>query len=244
MRSIYCVLVAAIALGSMQSHASDESFTASPPTQWPQISAINDAPFQQEQFAGNGFLLEYKSKLYAVTAKHLFFLIKSETVSAIDISADVLKRWTMHPNGDRKAIVLGRLLNADPSEAIDPSVVETDWLFFDVMKNDSKIKPLHLRESPLRAGEKVYAVGCTYQRATTCRQDVYPGTFVAESGTSILVDMEQSQRFGGLSGAPVVDVNGEVVGIVSSEKPNPNGKGMLLAPASVKYAIATLNKFH
>lgn len=225
--------------------ATDTPFTSLPASQWPQISAVNDAPFQQEQFAGNGFLLEYKKKLYAVTAKHVFILIKSDKVTSVDIDDDVIKQWTMHPYGNKKRLItLGRLRNADPTEAIDFNIVEKDWLFFDVKQNDSNLKPLHLRTRPLVPGEKVFIAGCPYISAKGCTQNIYPGTFVTTSGQHILLDMGPydgpPHRFTGLSGAPVVDAQGDVVGIVSTEMPNPNGKGTLYAPASVEYALSTL----
>lgn len=249
MKPIYHVLCATLLCVAAQTHAAGTSFTDLPTAQWPQISAINDAPFQQEQFAGNGFLLEYKKKLYAVTAKHIFILIKSDKISSIDIGDDLLSQWTMHPNGDKKNVItLGRLRNADPTEAIDFNIVEKDWLFFDVAKNNSRLRPLHLRETSLQPGEKVFIAGCPYLSAKGCKQNVYAGIFVTTSGPNILLDMGPydgpPHRFTGLSGAPVIDTHGNVVGIVSTEKPNPNGKGTLYAPASVEYAISTLEKIH
>lgn len=231
---------------NLETPDSTPSFTTLEPDKWPQLTAINDAPFAQEAFAGNAFLLSHKGHLYAVTAKHIFILIKNETTTSISLSDTALKQWTMHPQGDREhAITLGRLRNSNTDEPIDFHIIEKDWLFFDVKKNRSNLLPLRLRSTPLRPGERVFIAGCPYLAGEKCRQNVYPGKFVVESGSNILLDMDSkdttAHRFTGLSGAPVLDTHGDVVGIVSTEKPNPNGPGTLYAPASVNYAIETLD---
>jgi S1-C subfamily serine protease len=52
----------------------------------------------------------------------------------------------------------------------------------------------------------------------------------------------QIPNLGGLSGGPVIDTNGDVVGIVSNVKPNPDGSGVLFAPADITQAVASLRR--
>lgn len=237
-------------LMSMLVSASVFANTADSPS-WPQISAVNqvrfvDSRFDAESFVGNGFLLNYRSRTYAVTAKHVLLMAKTDAMKTIELDGQ-LKSWRMQVNGDpSQYIELGRLINTDPKEALDMTVIERDWLVFEVRENRSKLVPLTLSENEKAApGDVLYAIGCSYARQKKCRQDSYSGRLLAYAPHNLLVQLDDVEsELGGLSGAPVVDAKQGLVGIVSNFMPNPNGKGDVFAPASLDYLRAVLESDH
>jgi len=225
---------------------------------WPQISAVNhvrfiDSKFDAAGFVGNGFLLSYLNRSYAVTAAHVLLMAKTDAMKSIELNGQ-LKSWRMQVNGDATQYVeLGRLVNSDAKEALNMKVIERDWLVFEVKENHSNLVPLIMREGsrallgtarddtkPL-AGEVLYAIGCSYARQEKCQQDAYSGTLLAHAANNLLVQLDDTKSdLGGLSGAPVVDAQQRLVGIVSNFMPNPNGKGDVFAPANLDYLRAML----
>lgn len=215
----------------------DETLVSQTATQWPQISGINRIHFRDhrhnQDFAGNGFLLEYEGTTYAITAKHVLLLARTPDMHAVDLAGTGVQ-WTIHPNGSPGAgVELGELLNADPDEKLDPSVIERDWLIFAVQENRSSLRALRLRERPLPHGSDVYVLGCAYARAADCRQDALRGTVIPTPDGRLLVDLADADMgaLGGLSGAPVVDSEGALVALVSNLAPHPTEARDVLAPA-------------
>ncbi len=223
-------------------------FAASAP-EMPPMSGVNDVKFRESSFdndfAGNAFLIEHQGRVLAVTVKHALLIAKTDSMKTVDLEGQ-LASWRVHPNGEPdKYIELGRLLNADPTEALDPGVIERDWLVFEVQANHSPLQPLKLRADPVVAGERLFAVGCSYAFRDDCSpQRVAPGTFISYSGSNLLVDLDSfdASKLGGLSGSPVVDADHHLVGIVSNVLPHPSGKGDVFAPASLDYLRQVLAK--
>ncbi len=215
----------------------------------PPMSGINDVKFKESRFdndfAGNAFLIEHERRVLAVTVKHALLIAKTDSMKTVDLK-DHLASWRIHPNGQpEQYIELGPLLNADPAEVLDPSVIERDWLVFEVRSNHSPLQPLKLRPNPVAAGERLYAVGCTYANRDVCNpQRVEQGTFIRYSGRNLMVDLDAfaADKLGGLSGSPVVDADHRLVGIVSNVLPHPSGKGEVFAPASLDYLREVLNQ--
>lgn len=215
----------------------------------PPISGVNDVKFKESSFdndfAGNGFLIEHQGRVLAVTVKHALLIAKTDSMKTVELEGH-LASWRVHPIGEpKKYIELGRLLNADSSEVLDPGVIERDWLVFEVKANHSPLQPLKLRAEPVAAGERLFAVGCSYAFRDDCSpQRVEPGTFIGYSGSNLLLDLDKfdAGKLGGLSGSPVVDADQRLVGIVSNVLPHPNGNGDVFAPASLEYLLEVLAK--
>lgn len=208
----------------------------------PSLSGINNVKFHDSRFdkdfAGNAFLIEFQGRQLAVTVKHALLLARTDAMKTVELEGH-LARWRVHPNGaPEQYIALGPLLNADPAETLDPSVIERDWLVFDVQANHSPLQPLKLRDTPVQAGERLFAVGCSYAHRDDCApQRVEAGTFLRYAGGNLLVELDgfDASQLGGLSGSPVIDAEQRLVGIVSNVLPHPDGKGDVFAPANLDY---------
>ena len=166
-----------------------------------------------------GFLLDTGKEILAVTAKHVLTYFKSEAMTTVSF-ADRLKSWVMFPkNNPADTVVVDALLNEDPAESIDrrvPSAV--DWLLFSIKSKSDHIQPLKFRTDPLRAGEKVYIIGWRYSDKD-CPQVVYEGNYIESSDGSVIIstDLLSDNKMPGLSGAPVVDSDGLLIGIMSQK---------------------------
>ncbi len=214
----------------------------------PQFSGINQLTFHQEKnnkaFVGNGFLIRHQGKIYAVTVKHALLEAKTPAMTHVTLDGHV-KGWRIHPNqSPEKAVVLGKLLNANPDEAIDMQVLSKDWLVFEVVENKSPLAVLSLRNTPITTGETLTAYGCSYANKQQCSQDRYAGTYLSTDGNNLrmaIPDLNLGQ-LRGLSGSPVLDNNHQVVGIVSNVLPATSGNGFDFAPASLAYLREVLEK--
>ena len=101
-----------------------------------------------------------------------------------------------------------------------------DWLLFTVRETDHPVQPLRPRRTPLVEGETVYVIGWRYPDEG--RQRVHRGRFVRMDEGSVLVSVEalEDNTVPGLSGSPVIDAKGRVIGLMSAKA----GKLQRLAP--------------
>jgi hypothetical protein len=213
-----------------------------------QFSGINQVTFKDAKnskaFVGNGFLITYKNKLFAVTVKHALLEAKTPTLTSVYLR-DEIKEWRIHPNNNiQEFIVLDRLLNANKNEAIDMKVLNKDWLVFEVKENKSNLVVLKLRESDFELGEVLTAYGCSYANKESCSQDEYQGTFISVEKNNLRIAMPELDlsKLRGLSGSPVLDKNNRLVGIVSNILKSNSGEGFDFAPASLHYLRSVLTK--
>jgi len=212
-----------------------------------QFSGINQLTFFQQKynkaFVGNGFLLRYKNKIYALTVKHALLEAQTPEMKFVDIETHI-KEWRIHPNQkSNHSVLLGKLLNTNAKEKIDMNVLTKDWLVFSVKSNDSNLEPLDIRLLPLNNGETLTAYGCSYSKQKSCLQDEYSGSFISMEENNLrisLPDLDLSQ-LRGLSGSPVLDVDGKLVGVVSNVLKSKSGDGFDFAPANLDYLMEILN---
>ncbi len=211
------------------------------------IGLINNVSYTNTKFsnpnAGNGFLVRYKNKDYAITAKHVLMIAKTDQMKFVDFEGE-LKQWKLHPKNDSTSyVVLDKLLNTNKKDSLTWSYMDThwntynDWLVFSVKENNSKNIPLKFRKKPLIKDEILYAVGWTY-KDTLEKQRFYKYKFdKAEGNYYNLIQINGPKGLGGLSGAPVVDKTGKVVGLVSSGGENEQTKEIVLQATSIKNAM-------
>ena len=210
----------ALGAGCAAPVGAETHWSEKPPEDWPQITMINEIEYVEKHhpIAGCGFLLDTGSDTLAATAKHILTYFKSEAMDGVSFG-DQLKSWKMYPK-DRpeNVVVLDRLLNEDPEESIARVPSPQDWLLFSLEQISPAIQPLRMREAPFEQGEPVYIVGWRYSDKN-CPQVVYKGAFVREDGNTILISTERlaDNKMPGLSGSPVIDGQGRVIGLMSQK---------------------------
>ncbi|MFK7771804.1 MAG: serine protease [Saprospiraceae bacterium] len=212
------------------------------------IGLINDISYKDAQYsnsnAGNGFLVSYKKQTYAITAKHILMIAKTPKMKFIDFEGE-LKEWKMYPKDDNsKLVILDELLNSSKKELLNWESMSNDWLVFSVKKNNSNHQPLKLREQPLVADEKLFIIGWSYKDEVGS-QRVYEYKYARTDGDFYeMIQVNGPKSLGGLSGAPVVDEHGNVVGLVSSSWEDEKTKETVVAATSTKNIISFLNSLN
>jgi len=212
------------------------------------FSGVNDVQFinqEEQRFLGSGFVLEHQGRFYGVTAKHVLLMKKSGPPASTDIQSQ-LKHWKLRdPRAEigSKPLVFGRLLNGDAKEAVTPQVLATDYLVFE-LPDAGNYQAIRLATHDPKPGDILHSIGCTYKTEKTCSQDIYTGAFLGKKEVNLLIDagdVDLRSMFG-LSGAPVLNQNNELVGVVSQFMPDAAGKERN-APIDTGYLRELLRKY-
>jgi CBS domain-containing protein len=208
--------------------------------QFPSISLINHYEYftgeHEFEQLGTAFLLKYKNDTFAITAKHTLAVIKPDSSKNLTLD-NFVKTWTMSPlNKENEIVVVDKLLNENKNESLkSESLYDKDWLVFSIKENSATVMPLEFREKPLVKGEKLYAIGWT-RHMKEGNQRVYEFEFYKTKGTHHLMKKRIiPEKMGGMSGGPVVDEDGKLVGIVSK------GEFSLLAMENMLAPVGTVD---
>lgn len=193
-----------------------EPWAAKPPAEWPQLVLTNIASFKGHTplEGASSFLVKGPTgTVYAATANHL--LGPNGGVNPWVYQGDLdrdLQSWQMYPRtkGKLTISIAGLGLQKPQSEA-------SDWLLLKV-KNDGKSlpsTPLALRPTPVKIGEEIFLAGVPYAQ-TNRAQNIYRGRVTQrESPDWFRYDLETPVNIVGFSGAPLLDKNGLVVGVMT-----------------------------
>ncbi|UZO79564.1 hypothetical protein NBT05_11415 [Aquimarina sp. ERC-38] len=81
------------------------------------IGLINKVTYSDASFnnpnAGNGFLVQYDNRTYAITAKHVLMIAKTDRMKFVDFEGQ-LDQWRMHPKNDSTSYInLDKLLSVN-----------------------------------------------------------------------------------------------------------------------------------
>lgn len=238
---LFGFLICVSALCCSRSDLGDEKsdWIDRPKNQWPQIAMINSIEYvdAHHPVAGCSFLLDTGTDTIAATAKHILTYFKSEGMSSVSFE-NTLKIWRMYPKDSRDGVVVvDQLINEDRNESIDEIPSKYDWLLFSTRERSQIIQPLEFRERKLKPGERVYIIGWRYTDKD-CSQRIYQGNYVRSVDGAVLISTEElaDNTIPGLSGAPVVDSNGRLIGLMSKK----NGKMEQLA--SIEYPREVLRR--
>ena len=202
------------------------------------ISGVNDVQFSganEQRCLGSGVVLEHRGRLFGVTAKHVLLMHKGAPLASTDIQP-TLDHWRLRdprgagPNG----LKFGRLLNGNGAEAMTEKVLERDFFVFE-LADAGGFTPLRLSSQEPKIGDVLQAVGCSYKTEKTCAQDVYSGSVVGRNGDNLLMDLgpQPLRQLFGLSGSPLLNATGELVGMVSNILPDAAGT-MRFAPIDTR----------
>jgi hypothetical protein len=188
--------------------------------EWPQITMVNQIDYIGKKFpiAGCSFVLDTGRDTLLATAKHILTYFKSDTMKSV-FFANSLKEWRAFPkNNPTDVVVADSLLNADSTEALGRIPSQRDWLLFSIKQKSKKIQPLKFRTDPLVPGEPVFIVGWRYSD-TSCTQRIYEGNYVESQEGSVIISTKllSNNRMPGLSGSPVIDARGCVIGVMSQK---------------------------
>ncbi|MDA3890563.1 MAG: trypsin-like serine protease [Salinivirgaceae bacterium] len=222
-------------------------FSQNPMGIFPLTTMVNNIEYTDSNFSKNnigcGFLLKVDKDTFAVTAKHILLLAKTDQMKTIGFEGG-LKSWTMHPKDKpEEQLILGDLLNEDKTDSTNWDFFNRnyytnhDWLIFNIKENNSKVKPIELRKTELKNGEPLYVLGWTYED-TVGLQRTYIYTYIEPKGTHFNMRRINAPENGsGLSGSPVVDADGFVVGTISGMDENPETGEQYSSPCNVDFLV-------
>jgi tetratricopeptide (TPR) repeat protein len=201
-----------------------EAWIKKPTDQWPVIALANHVAYTNGdtyvdpsfKYAGTGFLIDMGNDTLAATAKHILWIARNRNTGGVAVNAD-LKQWAMTAKDNPKqTVIVKKLLNEDASEVLEgsaSSILERDAIFFSVEKASPGIQPLKPRFTPVRPGERVFIISCAYADSTAV---VREARVVKQLGLDIVITCDGLDSPGGASGSPIIDTNGQLVGIFSS----------------------------
>lgn len=217
---------------------------------WPPIALANHFSCYDSKHDLNlacGFLLKYNDEVFAVSARHVLPALKIKGVEGLNhLSLEgVINEWSMFSKEIKSEIVtLDKFLNENRSEKITtPDLFINDWVVFTIKKNDAHVTPLEIRKTLVQPGERLYVVGWTNAQPDG-PQRTYEYAYHKTIGTHILLkELIVPAKIGGLSGAPVIDENGLLVGIVSGGTVDPETGKKYFSPCTVANLAAFLDKY-
>jgi hypothetical protein len=205
---------------------------------FPPIALINQVTFTDSTFnnpiAGCAFLLENGPDTFAVTCKHALWVAKSDKMKFVHFEG-TLKEWKMRRKDDStKYVITDKMLNENITEFIGEDNVHSDYLVFTIKENHSDVKPVKLRTAELVKGEPLYLVGWSFADKSGA-QRVYRANYFKSIKDHILIEMPENKNLAGMSGGPVLDADGQLVGIISNYTYDDETKKWYGSPCGTDY---------
>jgi hypothetical protein len=213
---------------------------------FPPITLINQVTFTDSAFnnpiAGCAFLLENDCDMFAVTCKHALWVAKSDKMKFVHFEG-TLKEWEMRRKDDStNYVITDKLLNENQTELIGENNVHSDYLVFTIKENHSDVKPVKLRTGELIKDEPLYLVGWSFADKSG-PQRVYRAKFHKSIKDHILIEMPENKNLAGMSGSPVLDADGQLVGIISNYTYDDETKKWYGSPCGTDYLKAVLKSY-
>jgi hypothetical protein len=194
------------------------------------------------EYVGTGFLIDTGTDTLAVTAKHVLWAAKTLTLNRVDIN-DVLQKWMMHPKRNLKdSVIIDQLINTDTTEILQgekATIAQRDWLVFSTRYVSPNIQPLKIRYTPVTEGEKIYYFGCPYDDEHCSPKEA---KVLEVKGNRIVFSRPPQASVGGASGAPIVDTQGYLIGILGGSSVNAESGESTLYGITTHYLKKVLNQ--
>ncbi|WP_066631997.1 trypsin-like serine protease [Labilibacter marinus] len=220
---------------------------------FPATTMVNDVMYKDSKFnrlnIGCGFLLKYKTDTFAITAKHIIIVAKTDAMKTTNFEGD-LKEWRMYRKDDKQQYVtMGELINKDTTDSLTWDFMMSaenyyDFLIFKIKSNHSNITPLELSTEKPELGDTLYNLGWSYNDKEG-PQRVYKYTFHESKGLRFnMRKIIAPKNGGGLSGSPVINTDGKVVGIISGMDQDPVTKEEFSSPRHIDYLIKFFEEYY
>lgn len=231
-----------LTVGVMGKTRAPEEWVEKPHEQWPQIALASRA-----EFRGHGELRGFHASLVelddgrvlAVTARHLLDG-KSGVHPRLHLEKldAALIEWTVYARHRPEATARLSGLHGDPARY---RTTFQDCLLLRVETPRERLpaRPLRIyRGSPPTPGTVIHVVASP--AAGTRGQEIHPGFVVDVEPGFLRCRLETLRRPPDLSGAPVIDPAGHLVGIVAGEQPGPSGQPCVLMVHSPRVVLRRL----
>lgn len=200
---------------------------------------ISSVKFHESQYnnahAGSGFFISHKGSVYGVTAKHVLYFAKTDSMNAVDFNGE-LKSWEfVSPADTAIRIKAGKLVNTNSDELLSEPI-KGDWLIFEI--EDELPKNVHVFEisngNPSE-DEKLSFTGFPYESKDALAPLTVNGSYEGSEERWVFTMKVPKGNYGGMSGGPVINSNERIVGLVSMGYFNEEEQRMVFQPASVNY---------
>jgi len=168
-----------------------------------------------EMSGASAFLIHYRDKVYAVTARHVLGAdmgvqpeIKIQELNKYMVKWLMFPRVPVHPRLDTIKIGFTKL-NYD--------LLDKDILLLEIANKNFAIYPLTPDFNLPKQGDKLYIIGCPYSQGN-CKQNIYEVTYERYEEETAMLNCSIKVHFelAGFSGAPIVNAKGNVVGVLTS----------------------------
>ena len=206
---------------------------------------ICDAKFKDSQYdnahAGSACLVKVDKKTYLVTAKHVLYFAKTQSMNSVSFG-DSLLSWNCYPK-DRpsKTVKAGRLINEDRNEKLE-GMFEGDWLIFEIQgKLPEELAVYNIRKEALEPGEVIQFLGYPYKKEDNSPIRI-KGKFSTYTKHNNFKAEVPAAHYNGCSGGPVLDADGKLIGLVSMGWFNEETNEMTFEPTGLWYFLNVLSE--
>ncbi len=222
MQRIYIYFaVLLVALFACKQNKQAEEWSKKDAIHWPHISVTNEVTFGDTGYTqlGNSFFVNTGLDTVAVSSKHLFSVFqKYQGFDSVSLGPE-FTHWCVYAkdNPYEQVEMLG-VMNENCEEKIcSEQLLQNDWIVFETPDELGNYYPLKIRRTPLKEKEVVYAYGWnTLPNIDMTKLVLAKMRVCGLEGEIVFTDtIDINGTHIGMSGAPVLDKDGYLVGIVS-----------------------------